>query len=255
MASNAVRGASLIRASSASRVPRNGVEIGEHQIGHGLAGLVRGARHVRRDDDVGHREEGLRHARFVGEDVECGAGDTPCLQGVEECGLVHEGATRHIDEDAIRTQRVQHLGADDVARFRRGRRGHDQDVAPGGEFRWGGEARVGHVERGPVAVCDLGVEAFQPPGDGPANAPETQDAVAAARNLGAQRQVSGKPRAFAHIGVAPRDLATSSVSTSGVFETRTPRRLASCRAVSAVQTPWRPMVYRRDRPPRRYWRT
>ena len=57
-----------------------------------------------------------RHTRLVLEDVEASGEDGPVLQRLDQRLLVDDRAAADIDDDAVRPERLQDLGIDDVVR-------------------------------------------------------------------------------------------------------------------------------------------
>ncbi len=68
------------------------------------------------------------HMRFVLEHIEPCTQDRPRAQGFNESRLVNDAAARHVDQDALRPERLQHGGIDETLRLRAARRDNDQHV-------------------------------------------------------------------------------------------------------------------------------
>ncbi|MNY09456.1 hypothetical protein D3C86_1423710 [compost metagenome] len=135
------------------------------------------AGHVGQEHHVVQPEQRLGHVRFVFEDVQPGAGDALVGQGVDQRGLVHHGAARDIDQVALRPERLQHAGRDQVACFRPARGGHDQEVRPARQRLHGRLEAIGHaVLRLAAEVAHFHVEARRALRDHAPDTPHADDA-------------------------------------------------------------------------------
>src|SRR5476651_2222431 len=79
----------------------------DHDIRHLLAYLGHRTAKMRRGDDVWHLQQRLRYFGLVLEDVEAGAGDLPLFQRAHQRSLVHDRATRRVDEECRRLHQRQ----------------------------------------------------------------------------------------------------------------------------------------------------
>ena len=52
--------------------------------------------------------------RLVGEHIETGGIDRAVFQRLDQCRLIDHRAARHIDQNAARTKRLEHLGIDHI---------------------------------------------------------------------------------------------------------------------------------------------
>ena len=152
-------------------------QIVDHQIGHGVARMDRGRADMRQQGGVGEVEQGLRHVRLVGEDVEPGRKDGAVGQRRGQRRLVDRAAAPDIDEDAVRPERLQNLGVDGL--FGRGtaRRHRNQRVD---RLRQRHQRRVIGVgetlDLPPVVIGDRQPERLQPPRDGLPDAAHAENA-------------------------------------------------------------------------------
>src|SRR5689334_19582772 len=89
-------------------------EIVDDQICHGTARLLGCRADMGKQGGVRSIEQRLRHIRLVSEDVEAGSGDRALRQSLDESRLVNRAAAADIDENAVRPERSQDIGADDL---------------------------------------------------------------------------------------------------------------------------------------------
>ena len=68
--------------------------------------------------------------RFLGEDIEAGAGDSAGLQGGDQRGFVDDATARDVDDVSVRTERGQYAGVDHVAVGGIRPAGDDQRIRP-----------------------------------------------------------------------------------------------------------------------------
>ena len=167
---------------------------------------MRGQHHLRQG------AQAFGHAGLVVEHVQPGAGDHGALQRVDQRGLVHHRATRHVHQDAAgraaAAQRGQHLGVDQVAGA--GAAGGDdhQEITFFGQRGGAGQVAVRQVGLGAAGgVGDGHAEGLGPVGDGLADAAHADDAHACAAHLARQRHVALQPVTTAHETVGRRQLA------------------------------------------------
>ena len=106
------------------------LDVGQRQVGHRLPRLDGGAADVRQEHDVVTPEECQGDVRFIDEDIQAGARYRARLQGRDQCGLVDHGAAGDVDQEAVRSECIEHRGVDEVARAGTSRRSEHEDVAP-----------------------------------------------------------------------------------------------------------------------------
>ncbi len=75
--------------------------------------------------DILHGLQFVRHVRLVGEHVEACRENGAGFQRRDQRRLVDDGAARDVDQDAARTERLQHVGIDHLGGG--GAAGHDHD--------------------------------------------------------------------------------------------------------------------------------
>src|SRR5688500_14403103 len=105
-----------------------GVKNLDDQRTHLVAGLVRGAALMGREDDVVECEQRLGNVGLFGEHIECGAGEPAALQHLDQRRFVDQRTTGHVDEIAFGAKGFEHLTAHDSFRASAARRDHHQPV-------------------------------------------------------------------------------------------------------------------------------
>ena len=165
---------------------------------------------MREQHDVIHLHQFFRHLRFLGEHVEAGGIDGAVLERLDQRWLVHHRAARHVDEDAVRTKRPEHLGIDHVRRRRSARHDHHQRVDVARHVEQFRVILIAHACLRVAAVIDhRHAEGLQPARDRLADAAHADhaDGAIAQRRLGERilplRPFSGAQKAlrlrkFAH---------------------------------------------------------
>ena len=157
---------------------------------------------------VVHGQQFGGHVRFVGVDIESGAGDQAVPQGLYESGLVHAGTAAHVDEYAFRPQRVEHFEIDQAEGFRAAGQHVEQYVALPGQFARGFEIRKRRVFLAPaIVVGETQSERFGPAHDGVADPAEAENAERPPRQAGAEGKRPLAPFAGAHEAVGVDDIA------------------------------------------------
>ena len=175
------------------------VQIRQGQGGHGLAGLHRGAGHMRCQHHVLQITQLCRHTRFVGIHIQGRTGNHFLLQSVNQGGLIDHRATRHIDQKALVTQSLQHLGVDQVAGGRTAWGDGHQKIYIRCQFfgrRVVGVGQGRHRMTG--GVGDGHVKSRRTFGDGLANATNAHQAQPSATHFGLQGERSVDPIAVAN---------------------------------------------------------
>lgn len=87
--------------ASAVLAGKMGIEIGENEISHGAARLVRAAADMRSERDVVESEKRFRHTRLILEDIQRRATDRAAGKSFDKRLLIHQRTTRHIDEHTL----------------------------------------------------------------------------------------------------------------------------------------------------------
>ena len=154
--------------------------------------------------------QGLGHAGLVHIHIERSAGNGLVLQGLNQSGLVHHGATRHIDQIAVCTQGLEDLRINQVTGTRSAGRDDYQKIDLGGQLhhiRLIGVRNVGF--RTACGVADLHVKGSSPLGNGLANAANTHNTQFGATDFAAQRERSIHPLVGAHKLIGLRQLAAN----------------------------------------------
>ena len=91
--------------------------------------LFRGAGVVRRDDDVGEREQRIgRRNRLLVKDVESRTGEAATRKRVDERFLIDERAARRIDQKCRRFQEREPLSRQQTRRFRTETQMHTHEI-------------------------------------------------------------------------------------------------------------------------------
>src|SRR5690606_5775643 len=88
----------------------------------------RGTADVGDQYDIGHGQQGFRHMGFVGEYIQAGSRDDTLLQCCNQSVLVHAAATANIDEQAIRSQRLEHICIQNLPCFSASRQHRQQNI-------------------------------------------------------------------------------------------------------------------------------
>ena len=164
---------------------------------------------MREQHDVIHLHQFFRHLRFLGEHVEAGGIDGAVLERLDQRRLVHHRAARHVDEDAVRTKRLQHLGIDHVRRRRSARHDHHQRVDVARHVEQFRVILVAHAWLRVAAVIDhRHAEGLQPARDRLADAAHADhaDGAIAQRRLG-ERILPLRPFAGAQKALGLRKFA------------------------------------------------
>ena len=94
---------------------------------------------MRREDHVREAEQRFGRLGFSLVDVQRGAGEGAGGERLGQRGGVDQAAAGDVDHVALRAQRLQHLGVDDVPGRRAARRGDDQEVRPLRQLDWRAE--------------------------------------------------------------------------------------------------------------------
>ena len=151
---------------------------------------VRARTDMRQQHHMIHVDQFPWHLRLVGEHVEAGGEDHPLLQGLDQRRLVHHGAARHVDQDAVRAERVEHLGIDQVAGRRAAGRDHEQHI---GGARHLDEVRivlVGNIGRPARVIDHRHFHCLEPARDRLANAAHADDPDGAVAQRGRELVVA-----------------------------------------------------------------
>src|SRR5215217_4791325 len=89
-----------------------GDQVAGDALAHGPHRLLGAAGDVWGEDDIVEPEQDLRHLRLVMEDIEPGGTQAAVHERLDQGWLVDQPAARDVDEDAPRTQRVDHGAVD-----------------------------------------------------------------------------------------------------------------------------------------------
>ena len=122
----------------------------DHQLAHQPPRAMRGGADVRQQNGVLASREFERHARLIGEYVEACRMDGAAAQSFDQSCLVDKRAAGDVHEDAIRSERREHLGIDQVACPGITRSDHDQHVTG--------------LSEAENSVVDLGIDQVACPG-------------------------------------------------------------------------------------------
>lgn len=126
---------------------------------------------------------------------------------MEQGGLVDGCAARDVDEKAIGTKRVEHVGADDARCRRAAGERDDEKVRPAGQrHEIGFEDPIQCFAAIAGKIANLAIEASRAFCDGFADPAHARDADLAAEETRRERHVALRPIARSHMGVTRRDL-------------------------------------------------
>jgi len=161
---------------------------------------------VRGQDHVVEARETLGHVRLVGEDVETRGTEPAVRQQLDERRLVDQPAAGDVDEHALRSERLEHLAADDHPAPGRTRGTEEQDVARPSELDGTRHGLPGYPAFGlRIVIGNCPAEASEPAGERLADPTQAQDAVALAPEALAERHAAQEPFAGAHVAVGLGD--------------------------------------------------
>src|SRR5580692_459514 len=93
-----------------------GGDVVDDELIHLLAGIDRCRAEMREQHHVVHRDQFLRHVGLLGEDVEARRHDALVLERLDQRRLVDHRDARHVDQNAVGTERLEHFGVDQVLR-------------------------------------------------------------------------------------------------------------------------------------------
>ena len=198
-----------------------------------------------RSTALSQRDKRLGDVRLVVVDVEAGGQDLAGPQRLDQRGLVDERAARDIDEYAVRPQRLQHLGVDDMARPGAAGSDDDENVRQPWPSRRAKDSSGRRRRPGLAAVVDdVEPEAADPGRDRLADAPEPENSDRSAsqrrgeregalrRHCPARRYRSACGSWRTAMIMRPSAVsATSSSSTPGVLVAMTPSRAAALASI------------------------
>ena len=158
---------------------------------------------------VFHRHQLGRHPRLVREHVEAGRQNLARLERGDQRRLVHHRAPRHVDQDAVGPERLEHVGVDQMLGRGTARGDHHQHVDVARHVDEIGVMPVRHPRLRMAAVIDDGnAERIEPARDRLADAAEPDHAHGAiAQRRPGQRVVPFGPLAGAQIALGLRQLA------------------------------------------------
>lgn len=105
------------------------IQIGENQSAHLKPRLMRRSADMRSENDIAHADQRLGNMRFVLEDIERCTLQPACHKNINQRLFIHQRPSGDVDENTVRSQRLQHLAVDRVFGLRRCRRRDNQDVA------------------------------------------------------------------------------------------------------------------------------
>ena len=145
---------------------------------------------------------------LVGEHIQASARDGAVLQRSDQGLFINHAATRHVDQKAPWTQRLEHLGVDQVFGACAAGRDDHQKIHVGSELGRRCEkleAGIGFLGAG--GVGDRHAKTAGTPGNGLANAAQAHDAHAGTRHLAPQGDGAAGPLSGAHKLVGLRDRA------------------------------------------------
>jgi len=124
------------------------------------------------------------------------------LQGFNQSRLVYNRTPRHIDQETLRTQRLQYFGIDQVFGGSSARRDDDQVVDFGSQGRRCGYIFVRYVgARAARVVADLHVKRSRTLGDSLANAAHAHNAQPSTRQFARELERAVKPIGIAGAGL------------------------------------------------------
>ena len=144
---------------------------------------------MRQQHDLAHLDQRRRDFRLPRENVEPGGQYRAIFEGADQRRLIDHGAARDVDQHAIRSQRRQDLGIDDVARRRAARQDDDQRVDRFGKGAQLGKVRIVDIRLLAARVIgDRRVEAAETFGDHLADPAQADDADTPAAQRGGKRE-------------------------------------------------------------------
>ena len=164
---------------------------------------------VRLHDHIGQLQQLRRRVGLALEHVEGGVAEAALGQCLDEGGLVDHAAARDIDERAVRAERVDHGGRDEVARFRPALTRDHEIVAAPRQLDGIGDVVVGRIglAAGP-AIDHAHAQRGATIGDGAADAAEPEHPHGLAADAAPERdRALARPGALAHVAIGEQHLA------------------------------------------------